>query len=140
MIAVIDQSSFSVTRNNETTPPRVARVSSIIHHSLRHRLHGGGVEHAPDLAPHGARREVVLELSANNPAGAVRPGDLAPRSPVHGALLLRFRLVNIAQLFAKVKLSRVRFVHVLELDQRGVVGLVHAGTEVDRGRGGVSFS
>ena len=83
--------------------------------------------------------EVVLELRPDHAGGAVRPRHLAPRSAVHGTLLLRLRLVHVAQLLAEVKLRRVSLVHVLQLNQRRVVRLVHASTagwEKKRGGGG----
>jgi hypothetical protein len=69
----------------------------------------------------------------------VRPGDLAPRSAVHRALLLRLRFVHVAKLLPQVELSAIRVGDVFELDQRSVVGLVHAGTVEVKGVGEVSL-
>ena len=80
-----------------------------------------------------------MNLALTTPARPVRPRHLAPRSAVHGALLLGLGLVHVAQLLAEVKLRRVSLVHVLQLNQRRVVRLVHASTagwEKKRGGGG----
>ena len=49
---------------------------------------------------------------------------LAPAGAEHGALLLGLRLVHVAELLAEVKVGGRLVVDILELDQRGVVGLV----------------
>ena len=98
-----------------------------------HSLDAGGVEHAANLAAHGGGREVLLELGPHHAARPVSARHLAPAGAEHGALLLGLRLVHAAELLAEVKVSRRLVVHVLELDQRGVVGLVGTST-VDEGR------
>ena len=77
--------------------------------------------------------EVLLELGPHHAARPVSARHLAPAGAEHGALLLGLRLVHVAELLAEVKVSRRLVVHVLELDQRGVVGLVGTST-VDEGR------
>ena len=126
---------------NPPTPSRPAVDSSLgpFRNRTRGGLDVGGVEHAANLAAHGGRGQVLLELGPDHPARPVRPRHLAPRSTVDGALLLGLGLVHVAQLLAEVEVGSRLVVHVLELDERRVVGLVRAGTVDGEARGvGVS--
>ena len=67
-----------------------------------------------------------LELRANDAARSVRPHHLAPNRAVRRPLLLRLRLVHIAQLLTTVERRRRGVRHALELNERRVVVLVRA--------------
>ena len=86
----------------------------------------GREEHAANLTTDGVGRQVLLELGADDTRGTVRAHNLTPNRAVRRPLLLRLRLVHVAQLLTAVKGRRRAVVHALELDERRVVVLVGA--------------
>ena len=84
------------------------------------------VEHTSDLTPDAGRRQVVLELRANNPRRSVRSRNLTPHGSVHRPLLLRVRLVHVAELLPQVKRGGGLVRNVFQLDQRRVFVLVRS--------------
>ena len=86
----------------------------------------GREEHAANLTTDGVGRQVLLELGADDTRGTVRAHNLTPNRAVLRPLLLRLRLVHVAQLLTAVKGRRRAVVHALELDERRVVVLVGA--------------
>ena len=84
------------------------------------------IQHASDLTPDAGRRQVVLELRANNPRRPVCSRHLTPHGSVHRPLLLRVRFVHVAQFLPQVKRRR-RFVrNVFQFNQRRVFVLVRS--------------
>ena len=73
---------------------------------------------------HGFRRKVRLELSTNDTAVTVRPGDLSPDAPIVGPILLHLGLVDVRQSLPAVPIHLLLGVHSLHLDQRRVWVLV----------------
>ena len=84
------------------------------------------IQHASDLTPDAGRRQVVLELRANNPRRPVCSRHLTPHGSVHRPLFLRVRLVHVAQFLPQVKRGGGFVRNVFQLDQRGVFVLVRS--------------
>jgi len=84
------------------------------------------IQHASDLTPDAGRRQVVLELRANNPRRPVCSRHFTPHGSVHRPLFLRVRLVHVAQFLPQVKRGGGFVRNVFQLDQRGVFVLVRS--------------
>jgi hypothetical protein len=79
------------------------------------------------ITDHGLRREIGLELGADDAGVAVRAGDLAPDAPVAGLAALGLGLVDVRHALAGVPRDVLLGVHPLDLDQRRVLVLVRLG-------------
>jgi hypothetical protein len=78
-------------------------------------------------AHHGFRRQVGLELGADDAGVAVRAADLAPDAAVVRAVALGFGLVDVRHALPRVPSDVFLGVHALDLNQRGVLVLVRLG-------------
>merc|ERR1719478_463415 len=105
-------------------------------------LDARGVEHDAARARDRARRQILAEIAAHDAVVAMRAGDLAPNAAELAVVDLLLRLVDVRHTLAKVEV-RVRLrVHMLDLDEGGVLVLVDlaplvaedAALHVERGR------
>jgi len=94
---------------------------------LKLSLDAAGVHEDSDLAPHRLRRQVGLELGADDARVAVRAGDLAPDAAVVGAAALGLGLVDVRHPLAAVPRDVLLGVHPLDLHQRRGLVLVRLG-------------
>jgi hypothetical protein len=78
-------------------------------------------------AHHGFRRQVGLELGADDAGVAVRAADLAPDAAVVRAVALGLGLVDVRHALPGVPSDVLLGVHALDLNQRGVLVLVRLG-------------
>jgi hypothetical protein len=78
-------------------------------------------------AHHGFRRQVGLELGADDAGVAVRAADLAPDAAVVRAVALGLGLVDVRHALPRVPSDVFLGVHALDLNQRGVLVLVRLG-------------
>ena len=79
------------------------------------------------VTDHGLRREVRLELGADDAGVAVRAGDLAPDAPVAGLAALGLGLVDVRHALASVPRDVLLGVHPLDLHERRGLVLVRLG-------------
>ena len=79
------------------------------------------------VTDHGLRREVRLELGADDAGVAVRAGDLTPDAPVAGLTALGLGLVDVRHALASVPRDVLLGVHPLDLHERRGLVLVRLG-------------
>lgn len=105
--------------------------------SIDVRLDGGGVQHNADRPAEGLGGQVHVELCAHSAVGAVSAGDASPDGAELGAVLLRLCLVDEANTLAQVEGGGLGVLDTLQLQDVGVVVLVHLRAAVSKRRGRV---
>lgn len=88
----------------------------------------GGVQHDADRPTERLGGQVSRELRADGTVRAVRAGDAPPDGAELGAVLLRLCLVDEANTLAQVEGRGLRVLDTLQLQDVGVVVLVHLRT------------
>ena len=109
--------------NNVNTTTELAQNTKVP--SRNPNIAWGG--RSSSVAHHRLRRQVGLELGADDARVAVRAGDLAPDAAVVGAAALGLGLVDVRHPLAAVPRDVLLGVHPLDLHQRRVLVLVRLG-------------
>ena len=109
--------------NNVNTTTELAQNTKVP--SRNPNIGRGG--RSSSAAHHRLRRQVGLELGADDARVAVRAGDLAPDAAVVGAAALGLGLVDVRHPLAAVPRDVLLGVHPLDLHQRRVLVLVRLG-------------
>ena len=99
-------------------------VRQSINWEATHHTTYSGRSRSERITDHGLRREVGLELGADDAGVAVRAGDLAPDAPVARLAALGLGLVDVRHALAGVPRDVLLGVHPLDLHQRRVLVLV----------------
>ena len=102
-------------------------VRQSINWEATHHTTYSGRSRSERITDHGLRREVGLELGADDAGVAVRAGDLAPDAPVARLAALGLGLVDVRHPLAAVPRDVLLGVHPLDLHQRRVLVLVRLG-------------
>ena len=98
------------------------------------RLDARRVQHDADSAAQGLGGQVASELGADDTTTAVRAGDAAPDDAQVGLLTTAgvalgvLGLVHVCDALAQVELGVLGISEALDLDEAGVVVLVHLGS------------
>lgn len=96
-------------------------------------LYAGRIQHHPDLATDGLRRQVSSESASDHTVGTVSSAYLAPVDSEFVAVpVCRFRLGDEGYPLAEVKLDVFLGIHALDFDQTNVVVLVTQATLVSK--------
>lgn len=108
-------------------------------HTILRRLDARRVQHDADSATQGLGGQVASELGADDTTTAVRAGDAAPDDAQVGLLTTAgvalgvLGLVHVCDALAQVELRVLGISKALDLNQAGVVVLVHLGTAQQEG-------